>query len=46
MSLRTVKFIPQKDSHWYDGQYDDSIHDSDSVTAIDLFGENKNTIDS
>jgi hypothetical protein len=24
LSLRTVKMIPKNDSHWYDGQYDDS----------------------
>jgi len=44
LKLRSVKIKPNENSHWYDGEYDES-NDSDAIDAIDLFGENKNPID-
>ncbi len=41
LQLRSVKIKPRRDSHWYEGEFDDST-DADAVSAVDLFGENKN----
>lgn len=44
LKLRTIKIKPDKNSHWYLGEYEDST-DADSIPAVDLFGENKNPKD-
>ena len=42
--LKTVKIKPKKDAHWYEGEFESS-NDTDAITAIDLFGDNKKAID-
>lgn len=44
LELRSVKIKPNENSHWYDGEYEDS-KDDDAIDVIDLFGENKNSKD-
>ena len=40
LQLKKVKIKPKVDSHWYDGEFEDS-NDADAIDAVDLFGENK-----
>lgn len=44
LQLKQVKIKRRANSSWYDGEYENSA-DEDAVTAIDLFGENKNAKD-
>lgn len=44
LQLKPVKIKRKADSHWYDGEYENSI-DEDAIATIDLFGENKNAKD-
>jgi len=42
--LKEVRIKQVVDSNWYEGEYDDST-DEGGLTAINLFGENKNSKD-
>ncbi len=44
LQLKLLKIKRIAESHWYEGEYEDS-DDEDAVTAINLFGENKNAKD-
>ena len=44
LKLRSVKIKPNKDPHWYSGEYEES-NDADAIEAVDLFGENNHPID-
>lgn len=44
LELKTVKIKHVTDSHWYDGEYDDST-DENAIDAVDLFGKNENAKD-
>jgi hypothetical protein len=44
LQLKLVKIKRKSDSNWYEGEYEDST-DEDAVTAINLFGDNKNAKD-
>jgi hypothetical protein len=44
LQLKPVKIKRKADSSWYEGEYEDNP-DEDAVTAINLFGENKNAKD-
>ena len=44
LQLKPVKIKQKNDSHWYDGEYDDST-DDDAIDAVDLFGKNTNAKD-
>jgi hypothetical protein len=41
LKLDPVKIKLKPDANWYLGEYEEST-DSDAISAIDLFGENKN----
>lgn len=44
LQIKPVKIKQKVDSHWYDGEYDES-DEEDVIDAVDLFGKNKNAID-
>ena len=44
MKFISVKIKPNKNPHWYYGEYEDS-NDADAIEAFDLFGENKHQLD-
>ena len=44
LNLKEVKIKIKADSHWFDGEFEDS-NDKDAHDAIDLNGENKNAKD-
>ncbi len=44
LQLKKVKIKPKVNSHWYDGEFEDS-NDADAIDAVNLFGENINPKD-
>lgn len=44
LELRTVKIKPNKNAHWYDGEYEDS-NSIDAIDSVNLYGENTNPVD-
>jgi len=44
LNLKAIIIKQKKDSHWYEGEYDDS-EDADAINSFNIFGENKNAVD-
>lgn len=44
LQLKAVKIKPKADTHWYDGEYEQST-DADAIDAIDLYSDNQNPKD-
>jgi hypothetical protein len=44
LMLKPIKIKPLENAPWYSGEYENS-NDNDAISAVDLFGENKNPKD-